>query len=415
MKIIGNAEQTAARSGMLPAGEYELCVSLIDPATGSTLTQPVCKNFTIQSYQSPVLLLPLDGDSLRMGQRPLFRWTAVSPRPAFPVRYRLHVFEVMAGQTPITAFRVNQPIIDIQDITSTQQLWPPDYDLTSQQKRFVWTVRALDDNNNPIGEPDGYATPFVLKPTAPAVLPDIVTGVGVGKSGEVNQRSGEGGSSSQRSSGGGGSGDAARVAAVVAVVDGEMATVQKKSAYVTPPSLPCGQCSYPVTISDTTALAGDAVVGDSITIGRFKLKITALTHAPFAKVTGKGEITIPWLLARVLVTFDSLRVNAAKQVVKGEARAEVDASVPQYPQQWAINQVTSWNWTKQAVAWVDDFVKQKGAIVKSVNSMNTPLKVPLGFNNISGNTVCISEFLFKKDDALMAMVATVPLPNLTIH
>ncbi|MBK6291676.1 MAG: hypothetical protein IPF59_07930 [Ignavibacteria bacterium] len=412
MKIIGNAEQTAARSGMLPAGEYELCVSLIDPITGSTLTQPVCKTFTIQSYQSPVLLLPLDGDSLRMGQRPLFRWTAVSPRPTFPVRYRLQVFEVMAGQTPITAFRVNQPIIDIQDITSTQQLWPPDYDLTSQQKRFVWTVRALDDNNNPIGEPDGYATPFVLKPTAPTVLPDIVTGVGVGKSGEVNQRSGEGGSSSQRSSGGGGGGDAARVAAVVAVVDGEMATVQKKSAYVTPPSLPCGQCSYPVTISDTTALAGDAVVGDSITIGRFKLKITALTHAPFAKVTGKGEITIPWLLARVLVTFDSLRVNAAKQVVKGEARAEVDASAPQYPQQWAINQATSWNWTKQAVAWVDDFVKQKGAIVKSVNSMNTPLKVPLGFNNISGNTVCISEFLFKKDDALMAMVATVPLAKL---
>ncbi|MCX6139282.1 MAG: hypothetical protein NTX15_00345 [Candidatus Kapabacteria bacterium] len=142
------------------------------------------------------------------------------------------------------------------------------------------------------------------------------------------------------------------------------------------------------------------------------MKITALTNAPLAKLTGKGEINIPWLLARVLVVFDSLKVNAAKQVVVGSAQGEVDASAPQYPQQWAINQVSSWNWVKKSVAWVDDFVKQKGAIVKSVNNMNTPLKVPIGFNNISGYTVCISEFEFKEVDARMAMVATIPLPKL---
>lgn len=404
MKITGNAAQTTIQTGMLPAGMYEFCVSLIEPTTGTALTMPVCKSFTIQSYQAPVLLLPLDGASLRIGQRPLFRWTAVSPKPQFPIRYRLQVFEVMAGQTPITAFRVNQPIIDIQDIPTTQWIWQPDFDLVSRQENLLWTVQALDDNNNPIGEPNGYATPFLLRPGP------IVTGtdgeggkrIGVAGDGAATTRQSQSGSSSKSLSSGGGGGAASTVEDSAIVV----------STYVQPPSLPCGQCSYVVTITDTTAAAGNATVGDSLSIGRFKLKIISLSNAPLANCSGKGEITVPWLLARVLVTFDGLKVNTAKQVVTGEALAEVDATAPQYPQQWAINQATSWNWTKQMVAWVDDFVKQKGAIVKSVNSMNTPLKVPLGFNNVSGYTVCISEFRFKKDDALMAMVATIPLTKL---
>ncbi len=163
VKINSNAEQTAVKTGMLPAGTYEFCVSLIDPATGAALTQPVCKTFTIQSYQAPVLLLPADGDVIQKGQRPLFRWTPLSPKPSFPVRYRLQVFEVMAGQTPITAFRVNQPILDIQDIQSTQLLWPADVELPSTRLKHIWTVRAIDDQGIGIGEPNGYATPFVMR------------------------------------------------------------------------------------------------------------------------------------------------------------------------------------------------------------------------------------------------------------
>ena len=398
VRIIGNAEQTALKTGMLPAGIYEFCVGLIEPNTGGVLTAPVCKSFTIQSYQSPVLMYPADGDSMRAAQRPLFRWTAVSPAPVTPVRYRFQLFEVMPGQTPITAFRVNRPIIDAPDILVTQFLWPPDIDLASQQNRFVWSVRAFDDAGKSIGEPNGYATPFVLHTATPRVS---ITDVNTTDGGNVVTRSRDTGSQRKSSD--------------VIAVAGDTTTSEEASSnsvYVTPPGLPCGQCSYPVVISDTTAAAGNAAPGDSVSIGRFTLKIISLTSAPYARLSGKGEITIPWLLARVLVTFDSLKVNAAKQVYKGDVSSEVDASAPQYPQQWAINQATSWNWTKKMVSWVDDFIKLKGSLVKSVNSMSTPLKVPLGFNNISGYTICISEFLFMKDNALMAMIATVPLPKL---
>ncbi|MCX6139283.1 MAG: hypothetical protein NTX15_00350 [Candidatus Kapabacteria bacterium] len=239
MKIIGDAEKTAVKTGMLPAGSYEFCVGLIEPSSFKELTTPVCKNFTVESAQAPILLLPLDGDSMRAGQRPLFRWSIVKNNTSTTVRFHLQVFEVMAGQTPITAFRVNRPIIDIPDIQATQQLWPPDIDLVSQQKSLVWTVRATDDNGNPVGEPNGYATPFVLKTSQPANArreADVGVGVGVAKAGEgdVANRSSNSSSSSSRSA----SGPVVAAVPVAAVVESERSSVERRSAYVAPPSLP---------------------------------------------------------------------------------------------------------------------------------------------------------------------------------
>ncbi|MBU3742714.1 MAG: hypothetical protein FGM24_10580, partial [Candidatus Kapabacteria bacterium] len=113
MRVASGADVTAARTGMLPAGSYEFCVSLIEPVSFALLTQPVCKGFSITSYQAPILLLPLDKSSVATTTRPIFRWTGVSPRPAFPVAYRLQVFEVQSQQTPINAFRANRPIVDV--------------------------------------------------------------------------------------------------------------------------------------------------------------------------------------------------------------------------------------------------------------------------------------------------------------
>jgi len=162
-KIKEGADKTAIQTGMLPAGSYEFCCTLLD-LQDRQITPPVCKNFTIQSYQAPVLLQPEDKSVVGKGNRPMFRWTAVSPKPNFPVTYHLRVFEVLKGQTPIIAFRVNKPILERNDIPVTQLLWPADVELPNIRLQYIWTVRALDEKGNPIGEPDGYATPFVIDP-----------------------------------------------------------------------------------------------------------------------------------------------------------------------------------------------------------------------------------------------------------
>jgi len=153
----GSNGAIAAKTGMLPAGYYEFCVAFLTPGTFKPLTtQPVCKMFTLTAYQSPVLQEPLDASVLEKTNRPIFRWTGVSPAYPGPVTYRVVVLEVLTGQTPTTAFQSNQPILD-QQTQATQFLWPPDYALPEAGKIYVWGVYAYDQNHNPIGDPKGFS------------------------------------------------------------------------------------------------------------------------------------------------------------------------------------------------------------------------------------------------------------------
>ena len=391
--------QNTLRTGMLPGGFYEFCVTMIEPTSFVVISQPVCRNFSVRTYQAPILLLPIDKTEITFGTRPMLRWSPISPRAEFTVNYRVQVFEVMRGQTPINALRVNRPVLDVPNVTTTQLLWPPDFELPRAGQQYIWTVRATDDRGAAMGEPDGYATPFTF------------TCFQIGKPGgdEGAKKSGGGDTTfAKKSAGEGdetGSGNKTKSAGT-----GNQG-VDSALIDPNPQGQPCGACST-VTISDSTAGTQPVAVNDSLAVGSFMMKVTQVTNAAPGSASGKGEIVIPWLMARVQVVFQDIVVNAAKRVVSGQVNGEVDASAPQYPQQWAINQVTSWNWVKNTVAAVDQWVKANGQLVKQVNSLNTPLKLPLGFNNVKGYTICISEMKFMPKDAVMASVATIPLTKL---
>ena len=163
VKVVGGADRTAVKTGMLPAGDYEFCVLLIDPQTSAQLTPPVCKNFTLVSYQGPVLLQPETKSTLGKTQRlPMFRWSQVSPKPPYAVTYRVVVMEILKGQTPVTAFRVNRPILD-RTVTATQLMWPADVDLPKEGMEYIWGVQALDDSGKPIiDQANGFSEPFTF-------------------------------------------------------------------------------------------------------------------------------------------------------------------------------------------------------------------------------------------------------------
>jgi hypothetical protein len=155
----GNADRVAGRTGKLPAGDYTICVGLLDPITLKELTVPDCKNFSLTSYEAPHLLQPDDKAVLPKSSRPMFRWTAVSPKYPGVVQYEVQVFEILKGQSAVTAFRANRPILDKGPLTMTQLLWPPDYELPQPGRQYVWGVIASDDHGNRIGEPNGFGGP----------------------------------------------------------------------------------------------------------------------------------------------------------------------------------------------------------------------------------------------------------------
>lgn len=399
-EIAGGVVNNAVRTGMLPGGFYEFCVSLLNPTTNAIISQPVCRNRTIRSYQAPILLLPIDKAEIASGTRPMLRWSPVSPRPDFVVNYRVKVFEVLPGQTPINALRVNRPILDLGDVTATQLLWPPDFELPRAGQQHIWTVRATDDRGTPLGEPDGYATPFTF-----TVMQQL------SKGGDESGRKSAGGDTTFAKKSAGGVDEPGTGGKTKSTGTGNQGV---DTSYIdpNPPGQPCGTCGTAVVLTDTVAGSQPIAVNDSLVVGKFMMKVTAVTNASSASAAGKGEIVIPWLLARVQVVFSNIVVNSARRVVSGQVSGEVDATAPQYPQQWAINQVTSWNWLKTQVAALDSWVKANGALVKQANSLNTPLKLPLGFNNIKGYTLCISEMKFMPTEAVMASVATLPLTKL---
>ncbi|MBK8910700.1 MAG: carboxypeptidase regulatory-like domain-containing protein [Chlorobi bacterium] len=155
-------DQAAIKTGMLPAGNYQLCVSLLSPnsPTDKLVELSACKTFLLTSYQPPTLLLPTDKSFVNSNIPPTFHWTPVTPTPTGKVRYQVVVFQVMNGQTPAQAFKSNHPILDRDATLPTQMLWPADVPFPATATQFVWSVRAYDAQNKPIGEPDGYATPF---------------------------------------------------------------------------------------------------------------------------------------------------------------------------------------------------------------------------------------------------------------
>jgi hypothetical protein len=400
MSVANGADRTALQTGMLPAGLYEFCVSLLDPKTNAVLSQPVCRPFTMKSYQAPILLLPIDKADLNASTRPMLRWTAVTPKPDYPVYYRLQVFEVLRGQTPINAFRVNRPILDQPNIMATQLLWPPDFELPRPGQQYIWSVRATDDRGSAVGDPNGYATPFTFIANLEGA-PDDNTGKKKSTAGDDN-------TTAKKSGGGEGDGAGSKTKSTGTGNTG----VDTTTVDPNPPGQPCGSCGVAVVITDTLAGTSPIAVNDSLAVGKFMMKVTQVSNAAAASASGKGEIVVPWLLARVQVVFDNIRVNNAKQVVKGQVSGEIDPSAPQYPTQWAINQATSWNWVNSSVAALDQWVNANGKLVKQVSGLNTPLKLPLGFNNVKGYTICISEMKFMSTDAIMAAVATVPLAKL---
>ncbi len=202
VQFFGDVDNQVLRSGQIPGGAYEICVDLLEENLSRTLTQnEVCRPFRIIKFQAPLLVLPANGAQINpvRERRPIFRWTPVVPAPPdgpASVRYVLQVFEILPGQRAVQAFRANQPVLntETQGITSTP--WPPDVELPAPGQSYVWNVRALDLEDNPLGEPDGYAEPFTF------VMLEVVAPDGMSDSQEFGGDVADGGFTGQLADGG---------------------------------------------------------------------------------------------------------------------------------------------------------------------------------------------------------------------
>lgn len=402
VQFVGGAERTAVKTGMLPAGDYEFCIDLINPQTNrSVLSEPVCRTFFLTSYQPPSLVEPENGASfLATGVKPTFRWTPVTPAPGGIIKYTVRIFEVLEGQSPSSAMKTNPMLLSREVTNLTQLVWPVDIQMPVKEATFGWNVRATDEKGNPYGEPDGTSETFTFKTATQqlklaggqtgtekkSVQTPILTGEIVSKNGNNNQQPVD------TTNYGGGNGNV----------------------------LPSGcqpSNTIPPTVSTTpgSKVAND-YVNDSIKVGFFDMKVLSATGSASA-LSGKGSIVIPWLRTPIAVEFSNIKVNANDEVFNGSVVTEIDQTPDPYQTQWAANIFGGLPWTTQRIKSLDTWLKSNfGKLANDLdlqtqvnNAINTPVKLPLGINDIKGYTIAIAEMKFESGGAQLVAVMSLPV------
>ncbi|MDP4221577.1 MAG: hypothetical protein Q8896_14165 [Bacteroidota bacterium] len=164
VSFFGDLKQTTMRSGILPEGSYELCITLMSPQTNQPVSAPTCRSFFLAKLILPTLLQPEDNKKIISGTQSttLFVWSPLIPVSSASVVYRLRLVEVLPGQSAQQAFSVNLPLFERTAPNSTQLLWPPEIPLPASGATLAWGVQPEDDQGNPLVLPERYTNAFNL-------------------------------------------------------------------------------------------------------------------------------------------------------------------------------------------------------------------------------------------------------------
>jgi hypothetical protein len=177
MVFTGKYKKSLERTGKLPAENYQICIRLVTATDFVPVSEEKCRTFVIASLQLPIPVMPYQNGTIdaNLAQTAItFRWTPLVPRPATPVTYRVQVFEVLAAQTPMQAFRSNPPLLDREVRATTQYIWQPQISMdagdsalnSAKGKPFIWTIQTLDAAGLPVSDGnvngDGRSEPIVF-------------------------------------------------------------------------------------------------------------------------------------------------------------------------------------------------------------------------------------------------------------
>ncbi len=164
VSFFGDLKQTTMRSGILPEGSYELCITLVNAQTLQPVSTSICRSFFLTKYILPTLLQPEDNKKIASGteKTTLFVWSPIIPNPPIFVSYRIRVVEVLAGQSAQQAFNINIPLFERTSIGTTQLLWPQEIPLPDGGASLAWSIQPEDDQGNPIILPERFTNAFNL-------------------------------------------------------------------------------------------------------------------------------------------------------------------------------------------------------------------------------------------------------------
>jgi len=146
-------EESVIRTGGLPSGEYEICVSVIEKSTGDELGLD-CIQQSVLLAAPPSLVSPEDESEIST-KHPDFIWlpTVIT---GVRISYIFKLVERFRSQSVQEAIERNSAYY-IATVRHTMLTYPPAANELIEGKEYVWRVQAVDDSGNPVGSNNGYS------------------------------------------------------------------------------------------------------------------------------------------------------------------------------------------------------------------------------------------------------------------
>lgn len=145
-------DDIVSRTGRVPAGEYRICLYVIDVATGDTLGSDCIDEQVVYHFLPPQLVYPSDESTIAEAL-PLFTWTPVSPDPGvLDLTYRIQLVELIGRQRPYDAMQSNPLWFEEVGIASTVIPYPLSAESFEPGIDYAWQITAFASG------PDGIET-----------------------------------------------------------------------------------------------------------------------------------------------------------------------------------------------------------------------------------------------------------------
>lgn len=166
-----------------------------------------------------------------------------------------------------------------------------------------------------------------------------------------------------------------------------------------------GECDSPLP-SDRTAVT-TVVVGDSVSIGRFTMRVTEISYlGPAAR--GKGTIKVPFWNSNLKVSFNDLQINTSREVFSGSAGADYDNAsyIPNVGQGGTVV-------TLPKLDSLQQFLDSRKGIL--TEDSNMPVGLPIGIDKKAGGEQIVIGVIaasFRPDKATLAAGVNIPFYGL---
>lgn len=471
---------------------------------------PACQPMVFTAYQTPELIMPINDMAISSLLTPTinFMWSPVTPAPDpshFPIEYRLLVSEILSNQnSPSQAFHVNTGLIDEDGLTTTQFIWPSDIEAPDNLTNYVWSVQTMNTNNNlPVFQPNnGFAaiqtfqiTPAnnvnvvdcecdvssLTQPSIAIVQADSInnprklklTNIPQLKNYLINCNTAFSANPSDYTIDMSINWDASHDDEAVPDGTAIVAHEYNATSHEIPDEICINYTIYPVSTGISGAQCENELcittpqefldlnfsntptaivaVGDTIQAGynhEFKVIVSQVAvDSTNNKITGKGNVYVNWLGARVAVAFNEITLDTNKNLLTGKILGETyPAPAPVFPQEWGeeiiANNNTANNTANNLANWGNDTVEDvinwanstSGKVVDWVNSTagtsinsptiapqapiptgpltdnTTPVKFPLGVNFPNGDQLAITEMVFRPTKSEFNLIAAINTP-----